>query len=49
MELKRKNENITTDCVKLRCERKASIRKRLKESVDVLNDCWVSDRTLHTG
>jgi hypothetical protein len=49
MELKRKNEDITTDCLKLRCERKASIRDRLKENASIIKDCWISDRSLHTG
>jgi hypothetical protein len=49
MEAKRKNEDITTHSGKLRCERKASIRNSLKESVNIINNCWISDKSLNSG
>jgi hypothetical protein len=49
MEVKRKIEDISTHSGKLRCERKASIRNCLKESVNVINSCWTSDKSLNSG
>ncbi|XP_023723510.1 prolyl 3-hydroxylase OGFOD1 isoform X2 [Cryptotermes secundus] len=48
MEMKRKVEDITTHSGKLRCERKASFRNHLKENVNAINNCWTSDRSLHS-
>jgi hypothetical protein len=49
MELKRRIEDVAPGSVKVRCERKASIRNCVKESVKVINDFWISDRSFHSG
>lgn len=49
MELKRKSEDVTAQSGKVRCERNASIRNSLKESVNVINDSWISNKSLHSG
>jgi hypothetical protein len=49
MEFKRRNEDVATGSVKLRCERKATIRNCVKESAKVINDHWNSNRSLHSG
>ncbi|GFG40709.1 hypothetical protein Cfor_03393 [Coptotermes formosanus] len=49
MEFKRRNDDFATGSVKLRCERKASIRNCVKEKAKVVNDHWISDRSLHSG
>jgi hypothetical protein len=49
MEFKRKIEDVATGSVKVRCQRKASIRNCVKENVKVINDYWISDRSLQSG
>jgi len=49
MEFKRRIEDVATGSVKVRCERRASIRKSVRENVKVINDYWISDRSLHSG
>jgi len=49
MELKRRIEDVATGSVKVRCERKASIRNCVRENVKVINDYWISNRSLHSG
>jgi hypothetical protein len=49
MELKRGIEDVATGSVKVRCERRASIRNCVRENVKVINDHWISNRSLHSG
>jgi hypothetical protein len=49
MEFKRRNEDAAIGSVKVRCERKALIRNCVKENVKVINDYWISDRSLQSG
>jgi hypothetical protein len=49
MEFKRRIEDVATGSVKVRCERRASIRNCVRENVKVINDYWISDRLLDSG